>query len=156
MHCPYCDSANICVLESRSAEDGESIRRRRECGACKKRFTTYERIEGVDLKVLKKNGEIETFDREKVMRGLVKATWKRPVQLSDLEEIVDEVEAILRRRKGNTVRSWEVGKLVINRLKKLDSLGYLLFASVYRDFDKLEDFRAEIDLLLKDADSNNK
>lgn len=148
MQCPYCQSLNHRVLESRLAEDGKSIRRRRECDKCHKRFTTYERVEGVDLKVLKKDGHVEEFDREKIRRGLIKATWKRPVKVEDINDLIDEVEAKLRSRQTSTVRSWEIGSLVIRRLKKLDPFGYLLFASVYRDFDSLEDFKREIDQLL--------
>lgn len=144
MRCPYCQSIDHGVLESRVTEDGASLRRRRECAKCKKRFTTYERVEGLDLKVLKKDGSLEVFDKEKIRRGLVKATWKRPVKIEDIDMIVDEVERKLRARKTTTVRSWEVGKMVIHRLKKLDPLGYLLFASVYRDFEGLEEFEREI------------
>jgi transcriptional repressor NrdR len=104
-------------------------------------------VEGLDIKVIKKNGKVEDFDREKVKRGLVKATWKRPVTMDQIEEIVGEVELKLRNRKTTTVRSWEIGKMVICRLKKLDPLGYLLFASVYRDFEGVEDFKREIDEL---------
>jgi transcriptional repressor NrdR len=146
--CPYCQADEHGVLESRDSEDGKTLRRRRECGKCGKRFTTYERVEGLDLKVLKKNGRIEDFDREKIKRGLIKATWKRPVTVEQIEEVVDEVELKLRNRKTTTVRSWEIGKMVICRLKKLDPLGYLLFASVYRDFEGLDDFKREIDALV--------
>jgi len=150
MQCPYCQSLEHRVLESRIAEDSKSIRRRRECDKCHKRFTTYERPEGVDLKVVKKDGHVEEFDREKIRRGLTKATWKRPVKSEDIDSIIDEVESKLRIRNTSTVRSWEIGSLVIRRLKKLDPLGYLLFASVYRDFDGLEEFKQEIDQLLAD------
>jgi transcriptional repressor NrdR len=111
---------------------------------CGKRFTTYERAEGVDIKVVKKTGKIEDFDREKLRRGIMKATWKRPVTMEQIEEMVDEVERILRRKMTTEVRSWEVGNLVINRLKKIDPLAYLLFASVYREFESLDDFDEEI------------
>jgi transcriptional repressor NrdR len=150
MQCPFCQSLEHRVLESRIAEDGKSIRRRRECDKCHQRFTTYERPEGLDLKVLKKDGHTEEFDREKIRRGLIKATWKRPVNVEDIDSIIDEVESKLRLKNTSMVRSWEIGSLVIRRLKKLDPLGYLLFASVYRDFTGLEDFKAEIDQLLKD------
>ena len=130
------------------AEDGGSLRRRRECNDCGRRFTTYERVEGLELKVMKKNGSLEEFDREKIKRGLVKATWKRPVEMEDIEEIVDEVERKLRMRKTSTIKSWEIGKMVIYRLKKLDPLSYLLFASVYRDFSDVEDFKKELDSLM--------
>jgi len=154
MQCPYCQSLNHCVLESRVSEDGHSIRRRRQCDKCHKRFTTYERVEGVDLKVLKKDGHLEDFDREKIRRGITKATWKRPVTEDDIESIINEVESKLRSRQSTTVRSWEIGNLVIRRLKKLDPLSYLLFASVYRDFDSLEDFERELKQFQADAKNN--
>lgn len=156
MKCPYCAADDHGVLESRESEDGASLRRRRKCNKCQKRFTTYERVEGVDLKVMKKDGSLEDFDREKVKRGLIKATWKRPVKLQEIDMIVDEVEKKLRTRPETTVRSYEIGKMVINRLKKLDALGYLLFASVYRDFEGLDDFEKEIQELKKaEGKSNN-
>lgn len=144
MQCPYCHHDNTNVLESRITEDGSAMRRRRECPKCQKRFTTYERAEGVDIKVVKKTGKIEDFDREKLKRGIMKATWKRPVSMEQIEEMVDEVERILRRKTSTEVRSWEIGNLVINRLKKIDPLAYLLFASVYREFESLTDFDEEI------------
>lgn len=148
MKCPYCGARDHCVLESREAGDGEQFRRRRECSNCQKRFTTYERVEGLDLKVLKKDGRVEAFEREKIKRGLLKATWKRPVSVEALEQLIEEVERELRQKKETTVRSIEVGRLVVARLKQLDSLGYLLFASVYRDFDDITDFKREVDKLL--------
>jgi len=148
MKCPYCDKAETSVVDSREAEDQTSIRRRRSCSHCGKRFTTYERIEGIDLKVMKKDGTKENFSREKLKRGLTKATWKRPISMSDIDELIDGVERKLRQRKSSEVKSWEIGNLVINRLKKIDTLSYLLFASVYRDFDSIEDFREELDNLI--------
>ncbi|MBU0578467.1 transcriptional regulator NrdR [Patescibacteria group bacterium] len=147
MRCPYCHHADTSVVDSREAEDQTSIRRRRECDQCDKRFTTYERVEGIDLKVIKKDGLKEDFSRDKLKRGIVKATWKRPVSMADIEALIDEIEAALRRKKTSEVKSWEIGNLVINRLKKIDPLSYLLFASVYRDFDSLEDFAIEIEKL---------
>jgi len=97
---------------------------------------------------MKKNGKVEEFDREKIKRGLIKATWKRPVKLEEIETLIDEIETRLRMRKTTMIRSWEIGKMVINRLKRLDPLGYLLFASVYRDFEGIEDFQREINTLL--------
>jgi transcriptional repressor NrdR len=149
MKCPYCGKPETSVVDSREADDQTSIRRRRSCSVCDKRFTTYERVEGIDLKVIKKDGGREDFSRDKLRRGIVKATWKRPVSMSDIEDMIDEVERRLRQKKSTEVKSWEVGNLVINRLKKLDKLSYLLFASVYRDFDSVEDFQAEISRLLE-------
>jgi transcriptional repressor NrdR len=123
------------------------MRRRRECPKCGKRFTTYERAEGVDIKVIKKSGKTEDFNRDKLKHGIMKATWKRPVTMEQIEDMIDEIESILRKKATTQVRSWEVGNLVINRLKKLDPLAYLLFASVYRDFQDLNDFKLEIERL---------
>jgi transcriptional repressor NrdR len=147
MKCPYCFTCQTTVIDSRDADDQSAIRRRRSCDECQKRFTTYERVEGVDLIVIKKDGRREPFSREKLKRGVVKATWKRPVSMSEIEELLDEVERKLRAKASTEVKSWEVGNLMINRLKKIDKLSYLLFASVYRDFDNLEDFKIEIDKL---------
>lgn len=148
MKCPFCLRATTAVVDSRETDDGGAIRRRRLCESCSKRFTTYERAEGIDLTVVKKDGGRELFDREKLKRGLVKATWKRPVSMSDIEDLIEDVECKLRNKQTKEVKSWEIGNLVIKRLRKLDKLSYLLFASVYRDFDSLEDFKVEIDRLL--------
>lgn len=144
MHCPYCKYKDTSVIDSRLTEDGDSIRRRRICTRCNKRFTTYERVEGIELKVLKKDGVKEDFSRDKLKRGVVKATWKRPVSMAQIEALLDAIEQRLRQKNTSEVKSWEIGNLVLNRLKKLDALSYLLFASVYRDFDSLEEFEAEI------------
>ena len=144
MKCPYCGKANSFVVDSRESEDGSAIRRRRACSECNKRFTTYERVEGIELKVIKKDGSKEDFSREKLRRGIVKSTWKRPVEMAQVEALIDEVERKLRLKSAMEVKSWEIGNLVINRLKKIDTLSYLLFASVYRDFESLEDFESEI------------
>ncbi len=144
MLCPYCLKNSTSVIDSRDADAGESVRRRRKCDLCERRFTTYERVEGLDLKVIKKDGAKESFSREKIKRGLIKATWKRPVSMSQINQIVDEVEEKLRTKNSREIKSWEIGNLVVNRLKKIDKLGYLLFATVYRDFDSLADFEQEI------------
>lgn len=151
MKCPYCAHSDTAVVDSRDARDDTMIRRRRHCGDCDKRFTTYERVEGIDLKVIKKDGSTEDFDRDKLRRGIVKATWKRPVAMADIDDLIDEVEKLLRQKKSCDVKSWEVGNLVINRLKKIDTLSYLLFASVYRDFDSIDDFADEIHKLQSTA-----
>lgn len=155
MKCPYCLKPDTNVIDSREAEDQTTIRRRRLCNSCGKRFTTYERVEGIDLKIIKKDGSKDSFDRDKLKRGIVKATWKRPVSMSDIEDMVNDVERKLRLKKTSEVKSWEVGNLVINRLKKVDKLSYLLFASVYRDFDSVEDFQAEIQKLVEETNETN-
>ena len=149
MKCPYCLKDTTAVIDSRETVDGSAIRRRRSCESCDKRFTTYERVEGIDLKVIKKDGTRQEFDREKLRRGIVKATWKRPVSMADIEDLLNEIEGKLRQKQSTEVKSWEIGNLVINRLKKLDKLSYLLFASVYRDFDSLDDFQSELEKLLE-------
>jgi len=145
MRCPYCGVLDVGVLESRLAEDETSVRRRRECNRCHKRFTTYERVEGVDLVVVKKGGRKEAFDREKLKRGLIKATWKRSVSTADIEKLIDEVERKLKLRKSTEFRSEDLGRLVLNRLKKLDLASYLAFASVYFNFQEVEDFKKAVD-----------
>ncbi len=152
MKCPYCFACQTTVTDTRDADDQSSIRRRRRCDQCQKRFTTYERVEGVDLVVIKKDGAREVFSREKLKRGIVKSTWKRPVTMDQIEELLNEVERKLRTKDSTEVKSWEIGNLVIQRLKKMDKLSYLLFASVYRDFDSLEDFQNEISKLSQSAD----
>ncbi len=144
MKCPYCGKTNSFVVDSRDSEDASTIRRRRACSECGKRFTTYERVEGIELKVIKKDGTKEDFNREKLRKGIVKATWKRPVTMAQVDDLIDEVERKLHQKTAMEVKSWEIGNLVINRLKKIDTLSYLLFASVYRDFANLEDFECEI------------
>ena len=145
MRCPYCGVVDVGVLESRLAEDDTSVRRRRECNRCNKRFTTYERVEVIDLVVVKKDGRKEAFNREKLKKGLIRATWKRQVSMSDIEKLIDEVERKLRSRKSTEFRSYEVGKLVLNRLKKIDLASYLAFASVYHNFQCLGDYREELE-----------
>jgi transcriptional repressor NrdR len=147
MKCPYCSACQTVVVDTRDTEDQTSVRRRRMCEKCEKRFTTYERVEGVDLTVVKKDGTREAFSREKLKRGIVKATWKRPVSISLIEDLLDEVERKLRLKSSTEVKSWEIGNFVMQRLKKIDPLSYLLFASVYRDFNDLSDFKVEIDKL---------
>jgi len=140
MKCPFCDHDDLSVLESRDSEDSEVTRRRRECGKCKKRFTTYERVEGPQLLVVKKDGSRETFEREKVRRGVIRACEKRPVRSDLIEEIVDEVEREMLRKKHSEVPSRVVGNAILKRLKKIDKVAYVRFASVYLDFDEIEDF----------------
>jgi transcriptional repressor NrdR len=135
------------VIDSREADDQTTIRRRRSCNQCDKRFTTYERVEGIDLKVIKKDGSKQDFNREKLKRGIVKATWKRPVSMSQIDQLIEDVECRLRQKQTTEIKSWEIGNLVINRLRKIDTLSYLLFASVYRDFSSIEDFESEINSL---------
>lgn len=155
MRCPYCKVLDVGVLESRLAEEDTTIRRRRECNRCGKRFTTYERVEGIDLIIVKKDGRKERFDREKLKKGLTKATWKRKVSVADIEKLIDEVERKLMQRKSTEIKSWELGKLVLNRLRKLDLASYMAFASVYYEFKGVEDYKAALDEVERNGEGEN-
>jgi len=144
MKCPYCASLESTVLESRESEDGNVLRRRRECVKCGKRFTTYERVENIDLKVVKKDGRKEDFTREKIIRGINKACEKRPVEAEQIERLVDDIELRLLNRKSTEISSSDIGRMVLTRLKKLDKVAYLRFASVFLEFGSVEEFRKEI------------
>lgn len=144
MKCPYCDHSETKVLDSRDAEDLEITRRRRECEKCGKRFTTYERVEMLDLYVIKKDGHKEKFSRDKLMLGIHKACVKLPVTEEQMEELVDAVERDLRRRASTEITSSKLGELVLRRLKKVNEIAYIRFASVYRSFDGLDSFVKEV------------
>ncbi|MGF1494177.1 MAG: transcriptional regulator NrdR [Microcoleaceae cyanobacterium] len=140
MQCPVCQHTNSRVLESRAAESGRSIRRRRECLSCQHRFTTYERIEFVPIAVIKRDGKRESFDRSKLLRGLVRACEKTGVTSNQLEGIVSEIEADLHQRTHRDIQTKEIGELVLERLKSLNEVAYIRFASVYRQFTGIRDF----------------
>lgn len=148
VRCPYCGYVDLKVVDSRDSDTGESIRRRRECLQCAKRFTTYERIETVPLYVIKKDGRREDFDRQKLFNGLMKATAKREISPNVVERIVDEIESELRTRGKTEIPSREVGELVMDKLRGLDEVAYIRFASVYRSFMDLQEVKQEIDQLL--------
>lgn len=154
MLCPYCQHAESKVLETRETSEQET-RRRRECQKCEKRFTTYERIELQALFVIKKDGKRESFDRQKIIRGLMRSCEKRPVSLFEIEKIVDTVEYKLRNGDEQEIKSTKIGMLVMNRLKKLDKIAYIRFASVYRDFTDIESFQGEIEKLAAVAVEKN-
>ena len=145
MKCPFCHEPETSVLESRVAEDGASLRRRRECTKCGQRFTTYERVEGPVVLVIKKDGRREPFDREKVRRGILKACEKRPVSAEVIDFIVSEVEKEVLAKELSEIQSRTVGNAVLKRLKKVDKVAWLRFASVYLEFDELTDFEKAID-----------
>lgn len=147
MKCPYCSTADSKVVDSRDSETGEAIRRRRECLACGKRFTTYERVESVPLYVVKKDGRREEFDRHKLLAGLLVSTKKREIAPAQLESVVDDIENALRGR-GGEVPSREIGELAMERLRSLDEIAYIRFASVYRSFKDASDMRTTIEQLL--------
>lgn len=140
MNCPFCNTAETQVLESRIINEGQGIRRRRECGKCGKRFTTHEEVKKSVLWIIKKDGRREPFDREKIKRGLLRSIEKRPVSLDLVEETVNEVERELLKALKEEVPSKVVGNIVLKRLKKIDKVAWLRFASVYLQFEDLEDF----------------
>lgn len=148
MKCPFCGQVEEKVVDSREARDSEAIRRRRECLQCGRRFTTYERIEEIQLMVVKKDGRREPFDRNKILSGLLKATQKRPVSVAELEKIADEVEARLMEKAEREISSKEIGELIMNRLYELDEVAYVRFASVYRQFKDVSEFVEEVKGLL--------
>lgn len=148
MKCPYCDHLGTKVLDSRAANDSKSIRRRRECESCLKRFTTFETVEEMPLIVIKKEGSREEFSREKMLRGLIRACEKRPVSMEKLEKIVSEVELQLRNTAQAEVHSREIGELVMEQLYPVDEVAYIRFASVYRQFKDISMFLKELTQIL--------
>jgi transcriptional repressor NrdR len=144
MICPFCHCKDSKVVDKRDNSESGTTRRRRECLQCQKRFTTYERIETISLNVVKRSGKIEEFDREKLKKGIMKAVKKRDITESQIDELIDDIEIKLLNRKTNLIKSTEIGQMVLTRLKKLDTIAYLLFASVYRDFNSIKDFEDAI------------
>jgi transcriptional repressor NrdR len=145
MKCPFCAKHDTQVLESRAVEQGSAVRRRRECIRCKKRFTTYEKVKGTALWVIKKDGRRESFEREKVKGGILRAIEKRPVSLDLVGEIIDQVEREMLRREREEVTSRAIGRAVSRRLKKVDKVAWLRFSSVYLEFENLDDFEKVIE-----------
>ncbi len=149
MKCPYCGGNETEVVETRDSEDLETIRRRRACLKCEKRFTTYERVENVNLVVIKKDGRREQFNRDKLKSGIIRSCEKTTVSFDDIEKIVSEVERELRGADSVEVESKKIGQLVATRLKKLDKVAYIRFSSVFRRFVDVEDFEKEVKRLIK-------
>lgn len=149
MNCPFCSHKQDKVVDSRESKEGDVIRRRRECLACERRFTTYERIDEVPYMVIKKDGRREKFDRQKVLAGLLKACEKRPIAMARLAEIVNEVEARLIDSPDREIPTTTIGELLMDRLRSLDKIAYVRFASVYRDFQDEEAFFNELKNLMR-------
>ncbi len=152
MRCPFCTHLEDKVVDSREAKDGDSIRRRRECMGCGRRFTSYERIDEIPYMVIKKDGRRETFDRSKIMAGLLRACEKRPISSLQLEEIVDSVEKFVQDSSDREVATSELGKLIMRRLKGLDKVAYVRFASVYLEFEDVSEFMSELKNLVRARD----
>lgn len=148
MKCPYCGEQESKVVDSRHAEDSASIRRRRECLSCGKRFTTYETVERMPLVVVKKDGRRQSFDRTKILNGMLRACEKRPVALTDLETAADEIELTLQNSLDREISASEIGELVMERIKPLDEVAYVRFASVYRQFKDIHTFMEELGKIL--------
>ena len=149
MKCPYCGSVKQKVVDKRESPDLSSTRRRRECLDCTKRFTTYERIEEVEIIVIKKDGSRLAFDRNKVLRGITRSCQKRPVTYEDIQKMVDRIEISVRKRDSVEIKSSQIGTLVMRELKKADKVSYIRFASVYKDFADLEEFEEEVTKLIR-------
>lgn len=148
MRCPYCESPDTKVIDSRPTEEGHAIRRRRGCEKCGKRFTTYEKVEESIIMIIKKDGRREAFDRNKVMNGIIRACEKRPVPMAEIERIVAEIERGLNNLMEKEVESTFIGELIMEELKKLDEVAYVRFASVYRQFTDVNTFIKEIEKLM--------
>ena len=149
MKCPYCGSTESEVVETRASEDVDTIRRRRECLKCEKRFTTYERIENVNLVVIKKDGKREQFDRDKLKSGIIRSCEKTKVSMEAIEKIVTEIERELRSADSVEVESKKIGQMVAMKLKKIDKVAYIRFSSVFKRFVDIEDFQEEVKRLIK-------
>ncbi len=148
MRCPYCENQDTKVIDSRPTEEGHAIRRRRECEACGRRFTTYEKVEESIIMVIKKDGRREAFDRNKVLNGIIKACEKRPVSMAEIETVVSKIERGLNNMLEKEVKSTFIGELVMEQLKSLDEVAYVRFASVYRQFTDVGTFIQEIESLM--------
>ena len=148
MKCPYCGHPESKVIDSRPADENASIRRRRECLSCARRFTTYETVESLPMVVIKKDGSRQSFDRQKVLRGMIRACEKRPVTLAELERIADEIEQELQNSMEREIRTEAIGEKVMDRLRSVDQVAYVRFASVYRQFKDIDTFMAELNKLL--------
>ncbi|KRQ86574.1 Transcriptional repressor NrdR [Caloramator mitchellensis] len=150
MKCPFCNSLDNKVLDSRPTEDNTSIRRRRECLNCGKRFTTYEKVEDIPVYVVKKDGRREPFDKRKIMMGILKSCEKRPVSINQIEDLTNEVEKLVYNTMKQEVNSSFIGEIVIQKLKELDDVAYVRFASVYRQFKDINSFVEELQKLLRE------
>ena len=154
MKCPFCSHENTSVIDSRPAEDNNSIRRRRVCDECGKRFTTYEKIETIPLIIIKKDNNREAYDRSKIEAGVLRACHKRPVSAQQITTLVDEVENEIFNREEREIPSGTIGELVMNKLKDLDAVAYVRFASVYREFKDVNTFMDELKSVLNDKNHN--
>ncbi|MCG8542009.1 MAG: transcriptional regulator NrdR [Clostridia bacterium] len=153
MNCPYCSHYETKVIDSRPTDEGQAIRRRRECLSCKKRFTTYEKVEEIPIVIVKRDGNRQSFNRNKIINGLIRACEKRPVSMQLIEQTVDDIERQLHNSMKKEVLSEDIGKLVMNALKNIDDVAYVRFASVYRQFKDINTFMEELKKMLNEKNS---
>lgn len=154
MKCPFCECLESKVIDSRPTEEGQAIRRRRECISCSKRFTTYEKIEEIPIIVVKRDGNRQSYDRNKLLNGIIKSCEKRPVSMSTIESIVDEIERSISNSLEKEITSVEIGEMIMNKLKNIDEVAYVRFASVYRQFKDVNSFMDELKKILDEGRSN--
>ncbi|MDO4792686.1 MAG: transcriptional regulator NrdR [Filifactor alocis] len=155
MRCPYCGEVESKVVDSRHTDEDNAIRRRRECNNCHKRFTTYEKIEQINVVVEKKDGTREHFDREKILRGIVRSCEKRSITFEQMEKVVNDIEKEIVNSMRREVSSVEIGKLVMKYLKDVDDVAYVRFASVYREFQDLDSFQKELDEIIRERNDRS-
>jgi transcriptional repressor NrdR len=156
MKCPFCGSENDKVVDSRESKEGASIRRRRECLKCEKRFTTYERIDEIPYMVVKKDGRREKFERQKVLSGVLRACEKRPISMGRMEQIVNEVEQFVVDSSDRERTASEIGERIMDSLKQIDKVAYIRYASVYRDFQDVSEFHSELEQLINTKEEKHK
>ena len=149
MRCPFCGDDNTRVIDSRPADENQAIRRRRQCDECGKRFTTYEKIETIPLTVIKKDQSREEYDRAKIQDGVMRACYKRPISVEQIEKVIDDIETEIFNKEEREIPSTEIGEIVMNRLKDLDAVTYVRFASVYREFKDVNTFMDELKKILE-------
>jgi len=150
MNCPFCGHEDDRVIDSRPTDEGNAIRRRRECGSCLKRYTTYEKVESIPLMIIKKDNTRQPFSRDKLLNGIMRACEKRPISINEMDKLVDDIELELQNTLQREVTSKQIGEMVMTRLKKLDDVAYVRFASVYRQFKDINTFLDELNTLLKE------
>jgi len=155
MRCPYCRTDNDRVIDSRASDDGSAIRRRRECSSCRRRYTTYERVEQALIRIVKKDGTREPFDRLKIKAGLTKACWKRSISEEQIESVTTAIENALHDKFDTEIESGEVGELVMKHLRKIDQVAFVRFASVYREFKDVRDFVDELQPMLGETENES-
>ncbi|MBE6011213.1 MAG: transcriptional repressor NrdR [Lachnospiraceae bacterium] len=153
MKCPFCGSIDSKVVDSRAMEDGKAIRRRRQCESCGERFTTYERIDIIPVAVIKRNGERESFDRSKLLNGIIKSCNKRPISMEEMEKIADYVEGSVLNSLNKEIESNKIGEMVMDKLKEVDEVAYVRFASVYKKFKDIDTFMEELSKLLREKNT---